>query len=111
MAGREDHRVVRAAHGRRNAVNGKRASRSTRRERCGRNAGRRERQGLFAAASENEGVAALQPQHALALAGKLDQPLADVLLRDRGLPPRLPANSRRAPSRAKDEDGGSTSAS
>ena len=49
------------------------------------NAGLRERQRLLAAAPEDEGIAALEPQHALALAGKLDQPLADVLLHGRGL--------------------------
>ena len=40
-----------------------------------------ERFDLLAAASEHEGIAALQPQHALALSGEADQHLADLALR------------------------------
>ena len=39
---------------------------------------------LLAAAAEDERVAALEPDDALARARGLDQPLADLLLRDRG---------------------------
>ena len=41
---------------------------------------------LLAAAAEDERVAALQPHHALAGPRRLDQPLADLLLRHRGHP-------------------------
>ena len=50
---------------------------------------------LLAAAAEDEGVAALEPDDALPLAGGLDQPLVDLLLRHRG-PARAPCRRRRA---------------
>ena len=50
---------------------------------------------LLAAAAEDERVAALQPHDALAGPGRLDQPLADLLLRHRGLP-RAPCRRRPA---------------
>ena len=63
---------------------------------------------LLAAAAEDERVAALQPHHALAGARRLDQPLADLLLRHRGharLPCRhRPARRPRAPRRAPRRD-------
>ena len=46
--------------------------------------GRAQRFALLAAAAEDERVAALEPHDALARRGRLDQPLADLLLRHRG---------------------------
>ena len=48
-----------------------------------------QRLALLAAAAEDERVAALQPHHALARPRRLDQPLADLLLRHRGHAGRL----------------------
>ena len=46
--------------------------------------GRAQRLALLAAAAEDERVAALEPHDALARRGRLDQPLADLLLGNRG---------------------------
>ena len=81
MARKKGHRLVDVAMGDRNAGIGKPA------DAC-RNAGNdayvdsglNKCLGFLAPTAENERVAALQPQHTLVLAGKLDQPKRDVAL-------------------------------
>ena len=57
-----------------------------------RHAGARQRLRFLAAAPEHEGIAALQPQHALALPRQIDQQVGNVaLLAGLVTPARLPA--------------------
>lgn len=90
--------MVRPAHGRRDAVDSKRgeAARDTGDD-AKRNAGIRESQSLLAAATEDEGIAAFEPQHPLALAGELDQTLADVPLSRGGFASALAGEFQRGP--------------
>ena len=48
---------------------------------------------LLAAAAEDERIAALEPHHVAALAGRLDQARVDLVLADAGLAARLPTNT------------------
>ena len=92
MAGGQHDGMVGVARGRRDA--GQRRAGQTRRQ-SGNNpeadAGLGQCEGLVPTAAEHEGIAALQPQHAPAGAGALDQHLVDVALLRDGRPPRLPA--------------------
>jgi hypothetical protein len=86
MAGQERHGVVDLAMRDRNAGIGKSADTgSDTRHDAERDAVLDQRQGLFAATAEDKGIAALQPQHALALARQLDQPQGNITLFGRRL--------------------------
>ena len=75
------------------------------------NAGLGQGQRFLAAASEDEGIAAFEPQHPLALAGELDQALADVALHRRRLAAALAGEFESGALAAKDRTAGSTRAS
>ena len=81
MARRQDHRVVGVARGCRDCRIGEAAEpgRDAGHD-AERHAGPHQGQRLLAAAAEHEGVAALEAQHALALAREFDQPFGDVAL-------------------------------
>ncbi len=82
----EDHRLVDAAHGGRDAGRTQRGeARGEAGQEAERHGGLRQRQRLLAAAAEDIGVAALEPQHAAAGAGERDQQRVDRLLLDGGL--------------------------
>ena len=85
VAGEEDHRVVGVAMGHRDARIGEAAEAGgDARHDAELHPGPRQRAGLLAAAAEHERIAALEPQHALAGLGQLDQLQRDIgLLRRR----------------------------
>ena len=86
MAGEEGDGVVDVAVRDRDAGVGEAADAGgDARDDAERHAGLDQRQRLLAAAAEHEGIAALEPQHALALARQLDQAARDVGLLGRRL--------------------------